>query len=44
MFGKLDQFLLFQLGEHGKALGIFVHKIKDVAAAENYCDQVNKNH
>ena len=30
----------FQLGEHGKALRIFVHKMKDFAAAEDYCDQV----
>jgi hypothetical protein len=30
----------FQLGDHDKALKIFVHKMKDFRAAEDYCDQV----
>jgi hypothetical protein len=31
---------MFQLGDHDKALRIFVQKMKDFKAAEDYCDQV----
>ncbi len=29
--------VILQLGEHDKALGILVHKLRDYGAAENYC-------
>ena len=32
--------LLFQLGDHDKALKIFVEKLEDFDAAENYCDKI----
>ena len=28
------------MGDHDKALGIFVSKIKDLKAAEDYCDKM----
>ena len=40
--GVLANFV-FQLGDHDKALRIFVHKMKDFRAAEDYCDQVRVN-
>ena len=32
-----------QMGDHVKAIKVFVHKLKDFEAAEAYCDKISEN-
>lgn len=40
---SLFENLILQLGDHDQALKIFVEKLEDFDAAENYCDKIAPN-